>query len=158
MGFLGWRRGAAEAMRMVCGGRQGHRWNIKYLAPRWSEKRAGEKKRTYVEPRLRPDLLGEEHAGYAELVPPEVGSLEVVEALLEADVPPYGLHHAEAEAVEAVGQLQGGDLVLLRPARGLEPEDQALVALELWYHGLAAGWQGVVPLLAVVDQGHVGGV
>ena len=101
-------------------------------------------------------LLGPEGERDLELVAAGVGALGVGEVLLEADVAPDGLHHAEGERVELAADAEGRDLVgRVFGVQGLEPVDVVLVFLEA---GKVAGEEVGRELGAAVDEAEAGGV
>jgi len=113
---------------------------------------------THIESRLRAQLLGQQGHGDLELHPAVGRALHVLEPLLQTHVPPDGLHHPQADGVEALLDPYGGDLVLHRAAHGLQPRHQALVPLQMPHHLPAAGGEGVPPVLPGahhLDAAHV---
>lgn len=85
-------------------------------------------------------------------------TLEVDEALLESDVAPDRLLHAQGQSPVLPVDVDGRDLVLDGAAAGLEPCHERLVSLQQVDDALGAGVLRVAPGLSAEDDVHVGDV
>ena len=85
-------------------------------------------------------------------------ALQVDKTLLEADVAPDGLLHAQGQTPVLPVDVDGRDLVLHGAAPGLQPRDKRLVALKQVHRAHGARVLCVAPDLAAQDDVHVGGV
>ena len=114
--------------------------------------------RTHIEPLLGAHLLDKQDLRNSELDANMRDDLAVDEVLLEPDVAPHGLHHAERHRVEVVPDSNSRKLVLYGAVVRLKPSDKRLIPLELRYHALAVGGRVIRPVNAALYDlvsGHV---
>ena len=101
---------------------------------------------THIEPLLCAHLFDQQNLWDAQLDADVRDGFSVDKVLLQPNMPPHGLHHAQAHGVEIIADADRGKLVGDCAASWLKPSDKGLVSLQLSNHALAVRRRLVWPV------------